>query len=249
MSRLAGRVALITGAGKGIGAEMARVFTREGARVIINYNRSKAEAEELADRLPGAMAIQADVTDVRQVRRLILAGVGRMGRLDILVNNASYSSPASFDVDLDHLDEDEWRRTVEVDLTGTFLVCKYAAASLRKCKGAIVNISSAASLQGDETVLLYSASKSGLLGFTRCLARALAPDVRVNGIAPGSVATDWIEKWKVPQSELRAIVKSTPLKRLGWPEDVAQAALFLASPEASFITGQTLVIDGGNYMS
>lgn len=249
MNRLAGRVALITGGAKGIGAEIARVFTREGARVVINYHTSKDEAEELAERLPGATAIQADVSDARQVRKLILAAVGKHGRLDILVNNASYSAPDSYDLDIEHIDEDEWRKVVDVDLTGTFLVSKYATASLRKCKGAIINIASAASLQGDSTVLMYSASKAGVLGFTRCLAHALAPDVRVNGIAPGSVATEWIEKWKVPQSALRSIVRSTPLKRLGWPEDVALAALFLASPEASFVTGQTLVVDGGNYMS
>ncbi len=249
MNRLAGKVALVTGAAKGIGAEIARVFAREGAKVLVHYHSSRAEAEELAEKLPGAAVFGADVTDARQVRKFIVAAVSRYGRLDVLVNNASYSSPGSFDVDIERIDEDEWRRVVDVDVTGTFLVTKYAAASLRKCKGAVVNIASAASIQGDESVLLYSAAKAGILGFTRCLAKQLAPDVRVNGIAPGSVATEWIEKWNVPQSSLRAIVKGTPLRRLGWPEDIANAALFLASPESSFMTGQTLVVDGGVYMS
>ena len=248
MGRLEGKVALITGAAKGIGAETARLFAREGAAVALGYRSSKEEAEALARELSPSMVVQCDVTKSAQVRRMVDVVVRRFGAIDVLVNNASYSSPGSFDLPIEEIDEDEWRMTVDVDITGTFLVSKAAAPQLRKRKGAIVNISSAASLMGDETVLLYSAAKAGILGFTRCLGKALAPDVRVNAIAPGSIATEWIEKWKVPRSALQAITRSTPLRRIGWPAEIANAALFLASEQSSFMTGQTIVVDGGIYM-
>ncbi len=248
MGKLDGKVALITGAGKGIGAETARLFAREGAAVALTFRNSKEEAERLARELAPSIAVQCDVTKSAQVRRMIDVVVRRFGAIDILVNNASYSSPGSFDLPIEEIDEDEWRMTVDVDITGTFLVSKAAAPHLRKRKGAIVNLSSSASLMGDETVLLYSAAKAGILGFTRCLGKALAPDVRVNAIAPGSIATDWIEKWKVPRSALQAITRSTPMRRIGWPAEIANAALFLASEQSSFMTGQTLVVDGGIHM-
>jgi 3-oxoacyl-[acyl-carrier protein] reductase len=248
MGRLEGKVALVTGAAQGIGAEIAKLFVREGAAVAISYRQSKAEAEALARELAPSIAVQCDVTKAAQVRRMVEVVTKRFGGLDILVNNASYSSPASFDVDIEEIDEVEWRRTVDVDITGTFLVSKAAAAHLRRRKGAIVNLASAASVMGDETVLLYSAAKMGVVGFTRCLAKSMAPEVRVNAIAPGSIATDWISKWKVPRSALQAITRSTPLRRIGWPAEIAEAALFLAGGQSSFMTGQTLVVDGGIYM-
>ena len=248
MGRLDGKVALITGAAKGIGAETAKLFVREGAAVAVSYRSPRAEAEAIARELAPSVAVQCDITKAVQVRRMIEVVVKRFGGLDILVNNASYSSPASFDVDIEDVNEEEWRRTVEVDITGTFLVSKAAAPHLRRRKGAIVNIASAASIMGDETVLLYSAAKMGVVGFTRCLAKSMAPEVRVNAIAPGSIATEWIEKWKVPRSALQAITRSTPLRRIGWPAEIAEAALFLAGAQSSFMTGQTIVVDGGIYM-
>jgi len=248
MGRLDGKVALITGAAKGIGAETAKLFVREGAAVAVSYRSSRAEAEAIARELAPSVAVQCDITRAVQVRRMIEVVVKRFGGLDILVNNASYSSPASFDVDIEDVNEEEWRKTVDVDITGTFLVSKAAAPHLRRRKGTIVNIASAASIMGDETVLLYSAAKMGVVGFTRCLAKSMAPEVRVNAIAPGSIATEWIEKWKVPRSALQAITRSTPLHRIGWPAEIAEAALFLAGGQSSFMTGQTIVVDGGIYM-
>jgi 3-oxoacyl-[acyl-carrier protein] reductase len=248
MGSLEGKIALVTGAGKGIGAETAKLFAREGAAVAISYRTSKAEAEALARELAPAIAISCDITKPTQVRKMIDVVTRRFGGLDILVNNASYSSPGSYNVPFEEIDDEEWRKTIDVDITGTFLVSKHAAPHLRRRKGAIVNFSSAASLMGDESTLLYSAAKAGILGFTRCLAKALAPEVRVNAIAPGSIATEWIEKWKVPRAALQEITRSTPLRRIGWPAEIAQTALFLVSDRSSFMTGQTLVVDGGIYM-
>lgn len=249
MGRLEGKTALVTGAAQGIGAEIVRLFAEEGASVAFTYRDSRAKAEELASQVPGSMVTRLDVTKARDVRRVVDGAVKRLGGLDILVNNASFSAPSSFALGLEDIRDEDWRRALDVDVTGTFLVTKAAAPHLRARKGAVVNFASAASLQGDAAVLLYSASKAGVVGFTRCLAKSMAPDVRVNAIAPGSVATGWMDKWKVSRAQLRAIVGATPLRRLGWPDELAKVALFLASSDSAFMTGQTLVVDGGIYMA
>ena len=251
--RLDGKVAIITGATRGIGRGIVELFAKEGASVAINYATSKDAAMRLVAALNkrglNAIAIKGDVTNIGDVESMVNIVLKNFKRVDILVNNASYSVRNSWNLPISDIDEKEWDKVIAVDIKGTFLCSKTVSSIMLKQKrGVIINMASAAAIQGDETCLLYSAAKAGVIGFTRSLAKALAPYVRVNAIAPGSVETDWITKWKVPKSSLREIIDTTPLHRMGKVGDIAALALFLASDESSFITGQTVIIDGGIMM-
>jgi 3-oxoacyl-[acyl-carrier protein] reductase len=246
---MSGRVVLITGAAKGVGAAIARHFNQIGYEVVVNFNRSREAAETLIKELSKsgtACSFQADVSQPDQVEKLFDFLMKQCGRLDVLINNASYSSPAGWSTSLDEFPWQEWEKTIQVDVKGTML-CSHKAypIMLEQRSGKIINFASSAALWGDVPTYLYTAAKSSIVGITRTMSRAFAPHVQVNCIAPGSIKTEWIEKWKLNPAEVDSIAAEAPLKRIGTPEEVAELAAFLASPECTFITGQTIAIDGG----
>jgi 3-oxoacyl-[acyl-carrier protein] reductase len=243
------RVVLITGAARGVGAAIARRFTQLGYDVLINYNRSSEAANALVDELKqagNASAFQADVSQPNDVNELFNHCMKEFGRLDVLINNASYSSSAGWAVSVDQINWTEWDKTIQVDVKGTMLCSHKAFGIMQPQKeGKIINFTSSAALWGDVPTYLYTAAKSAIVGITRTLSRAFAPHVQVNCIAPGSIRTDWIQNWKLTQKDIEAISGEAPLKRIGTPEEVAELAAFLASPQCTFMTGQTIAIDGG----
>jgi 3-oxoacyl-[acyl-carrier protein] reductase len=246
------RVALVTGAARGVGAAICRHFSTIGYDLLVNYNRSAEAAEKLVSDLSQktkAKSFQGDVGNPDQVRAMFDFCQKEFGKLDVLVNNASYSSATAWNVPIDQFDWNELVKTIDVDLKGTML-CSHAAFAMMQPLGSgkIINFSSSAALQGDVPTYLYTPAKIAIVGVTRALARAFAPAVQVNCIAPGSIATDWIKHWMLTPEDLATITKDTPLKRIGKPEEVAELAALLASPTCSFITGQTIVIDGGILM-
>jgi 3-oxoacyl-[acyl-carrier protein] reductase len=246
--RLKGKVAIVTGSAKGIGRAIALEFAKEGASVIVNYSKSETAAEELAKKIGSkAIAVKADVSNKEDAEKLIRDAIKKFGRLDILVNNAGHSSDSAWFAKLDDIDDSLWYSALDIDLKGTFL-CSRAASRimLKQGSGKIVNISSIPALVGDEKGLVYTIAKAGVLGLTKALARMLVPKVQVNAMVLGSIKTGWID-W-LDKKELDGIMSAIPLKRLGKPEDVAKLAVFLASSDSDFITGQSVVIDGGETM-
>lgn len=226
---------LITGASRGIGAACARVFVKSGYDVIINYNNSKKEALELAEEI-GAETIRADVSDSAQVAEMFKAA----GEVDVLVNNAGISGFYM----LDAMSDDEWDRLIGVNLSGVFYCTRAVLPQmLRRKSGAIVNVSSMWGICGASCETAYSASKAGVIGLTKALAKEVGPSgIRVNCIAPGAVDTDMNKK--LGEDAIKELCEETPLGRLGKPEEVARAILFLADDEG-FITGQVLSANGG----
>lgn len=217
---------------------MAERFAHEGARVVINSSRSVEEGEALARSLPDALYVQADVALEDEAKRLVATALERFGRLDVAVNNAGTTKRVPFN-DLDGADDELWERILAVNLMGPWHVSRAATPTLRKTKGSIVNVGSVAGLIAGGSSLPYAVSKAALHHLTRTLAQALAPDVRVNAVAPGLVDTPWTAGWESNQ----AIVERTPLGRAATPEDIADAIVFLA--RAQFATGQVLAVDGG----
>lgn len=232
------KTALITGGSRGIGAAIARRFAGEGFRVIINYNKSEAEAKALAAEL-GGMAVRADVGDPKQVTAMAGEIGARFGALDVLVNNAGISRIGLFT----DMTEDEWQRMIDVNLGGAFRVTKsLIKPMIARQSGCVINISSMWGQVGASCEAAYSASKAGLIGLTKALAKELGPSgIRVNCIAPGVIETDM--NAELSGDTISALADDTPLMRLGAPEDVADAAYFLAG--SGFITGQVLGVNGG----
>ncbi|HSX21184.1 MAG TPA: SDR family NAD(P)-dependent oxidoreductase [Gaiellaceae bacterium] len=231
-------VVLITGSSSGIGRAVAERFARDGARVVVNSSRSVEEGEALAQSLPDALYVQGDVSQEEDAKRLVATTLERFGRLDVAVNNAGTTKRVPFH-DLDGADDEAWQRILAVNLMGPWYVCRAATPALREAKGSIVNVGSVAGLIAGGSSLPYAVSKAALHHLTRTLAQALAPDVRVNAVAPGLVDTPWTAGWESNQ----AIVARTPLGRIATPEDIADAIVFLA--RAQFATGQVLAVDGG----
>ena len=240
-SPLEKQVALVTGAGRRIGRVIALTLARAGASVVVNYNRSRADALATAREIRAlgveSLAIRADVTKPRQVQGMFGSVAKRFHRLDILVNNAGDFFPVRWD----RLTEKDWDRLLGVNLKGTFF-CAQAAARMmtRRKRGRIINISSLGGLEAWAGYMHYCSSKAGVIMLTRCLAKALAPHIQVNSVAPGSIL--FPGEGRGPWSA--SVIRATPLKKPGRPEDVAEMVLHLAT-YGDFITGQVFAVDGG----
>jgi 3-oxoacyl-[acyl-carrier protein] reductase len=251
MARLNGQAAIVTGSSKGVGRAIALALATEGADIVVNYHRSRAQAHRTAAKVRelGARAtvVQADVSQAADVTKLVGTAVAEFKHVDILVNNAGYASKAVWHAGLGEITEQMWQRVMDTDVKGALLCVQAVAPLMRKReRGVILNISSTPALTGDRYGLLYGVAKAAILGLTKSLAWVLAPHVRVNAMAIGSIETGWVN-WLTPQ-EHDALVTETALGRFGQPHEVGRLAAFLASDEASYITGQTVVIDGGAYM-
>ena len=253
---LVGMVALVTGSATGIGAGIATTFAQAGANVVINYTKSKTEAEATAElaRERGAEVriVAGDVARDEDCRRLAQAALDAWGRIDILVNNAGTTKFAAHH-DLDALGGDDFTRIYAVNVVGAFQMIRACRDGLRAGgEGAVVNISSIAGTAGVGSSVAYAASKGALNTMTISLARALAPQIRVNAICPGYVATRWFkdrfgsERFEQINTEQ---AEAAPLKRTGQPQDIADAALFLCSAASRHITGELLLVDGGLHLS
>jgi 3-oxoacyl-[acyl-carrier protein] reductase len=233
---LEGKTALVTGASKGIGRAIAAELAAAGANVVVGYRSGREEAEELAEEI-GGRAVQADVSDAEEARRL----VEEAGELDILVNNAGLTRDGL----LARMSDDDWRTVLDTNLSSVFYTCRAVTRPMMKKRaGSIVNISSIVGVHGNWGQTNYGASKAGIIGFTKSLARELGSrNVRANVVAPGYVKTQLTDV--LSEDATTAMLESTPLGRLGDPEDVAGAVRFLCSDAASFITGEVLLVDGG----
>jgi NAD(P)-dependent dehydrogenase (short-subunit alcohol dehydrogenase family) len=247
--RLAGKVALVTGAQQGIGKAIALAYGREGASVVLNYLDNQAAAEEIASQIRAlgqrAVPMAGDVARAADVRRMVEAGEN-LGGIDILVNNAGIFPRVEF---LD-MTEAQWDEVLNVNLKGTFLCTQAVAQKLveRARAGAVINLASSAAFRSSPRGVHYVASKAGIVGVTRATALELAPyRVRVNAIAPGTTDTAQ-PRYGMSEEELQAAGRQVPLGRMGTPEDVADLAVFLASEESRHITGQTLHVNGGQYL-
>lgn len=239
---LDGKVALVTGGAKRVGAAIVRRLHAAGARVVLHYRGSEAdaarlEAELVAARAGSAARLQRDLLEPGAADALVAAAVERFGRLDLLVNNASIFYPRS----MGRIEPRHWDELVGSNLRAPLFVSQAAAPHLKQTRGAIVNITDIHAERPLKGFLVYSVAKAGLAALTRALALELAPEVRVNAVAPGAIA--WPADGKFDNAERARIVATTPLGRIGNPADIAQAVQFLAT--APFVTGQTVAVDGG----
>ena len=246
--RLSGKTALVTGASRGIGRAIALRFAAEGAFVVVNSAGNEAAAGEtlaaIASAGGNAVLSRFDVGNAGEVDTAVKAIVAERGRIDILVNNAGVTR----DNLLMRLTEDDFDAVVRTNLKGTFLVTKVVSRQMiRQRFGRIVNMSSVVGEMGNAGQSVYAATKAGILGFTKAMARELASrEITVNAIAPGFITTDMTEK--LPEAARKEFAERIPLGRFGAPEEVAELALFLASDAAAYVTGQVVGINGGMYM-
>jgi len=247
--RLKGKVAIVTGSSKGIGEGIARIFHKEGAKVVITC-RTPDEGQKMADELGAAkgdaLFIRTDITQSKDIQNMINATVRHFGQLDILVNNAGYHISKN----AEETSEEEWEFIQNTNLRSTFLCSKYGIPHLRKTRGNIINISSMVGVVGQPNAAAYSATKGGQIAMTKNMAIDFAPDgIRVNVICPGWIQTPLVEDWFNQQkdsSEARKYIYGQhPLGRIGTIEECGYLAAFLASDEAAFITGAVFHIDGG----
>lgn len=238
----ASRVALVTGGAVRIGRAISAALAQDGYRLIIHYNASAGPAEELVDEVRSAggevVAIRADLADAGEVRRLAAEAVAAFGGIDVLVNNASVFPPER----LEETDEALWDHTIAVNLKAPFFLIRHLAATLRERRGVVINLADLAGMQPWAAYAAHAVSKAGIIHLTRVAARSLAPEVRVNGIAPGTV----LPPESMSDEEVRLLAERAPLKRNGSPEDVVRALRYLL--QADFVTGETLVVDGGRML-
>jgi 3-oxoacyl-[acyl-carrier protein] reductase len=237
---LDGKVALVTGGSRGIGAAISRELAKAGAKVAVNFRSGREAADEVAAEI-GGLALQADVSTPEEVQALVERVEGELGDIDALVNNAGVTR----DTLIARMTDDDWQTVIDTNLRGTFNTSRAVSRKmLRRRAGSIVNLSSVVGVHGNPGQANYAASKAGIIGLTKALARELGSrGVRVNAIAPGYISTELTDVLNDEQRGL--ILQNTPLGRLGEPEDVAGAVRFLCSDEAAFITGEVLLVDGG----
>ena len=233
---LEGKRALVTGASKGIGRAIAEELARAGAHVVVGYRSGKDDAEELANTIGGA-AVQADVSSPEDAARL----VAEAGDIDVLVNNAGLTRDGL----LARMSDDDWRTVIDTNLSSVFYTCRAVTRPMMKKRGgSIVNISSVVGVHGNWGQTNYAASKAGIIGFTKSLARELGSrNIRANVVAPGYVKTALTDV--LPEEATAAMIQATPLGRVAEPQEIAGAVRFLASDAAGFITGEVLLVDGG----
>lgn len=246
--RLSGKVALVTGASRGIGRAVAERFAAEGAVVVLNYASNEAAAREAAAGIESAggkvVLSRFDVGDASQVDAAVQAVISGQGRIDVLVNNAGVTR----DNLLMRLSEEDFDAVVRTNLKGTFLVTKAVSRQMiRQRAGRIINVSSVVGEMGNAGQSIYAATKAGILGFTKSLARELASRaITVNAVTPGFITTDMTEQ--LPEDARKGFMEQIPLGRFGTPADVAELAVYLASEGASYVTGQVIGINGGLHM-
>ncbi|MDM5246900.1 MULTISPECIES: 3-oxoacyl-[acyl-carrier-protein] reductase [unclassified Lysinibacillus] len=248
MRKLEGKVAVVTGASRGIGRAIALKLANEGAKVVVNYSGSQAKAEEVVAMIQEnggeAIAVQGSVSKTEEVTALMDAAVKTFGSLDILVNNAGITR----DNLLMRMKEDEWDDVLDTNLKGVFLCTKAVTRQMMKQRaGRIINISSIVGVAGNAGQANYVAAKAGVIGLTKTTAKELASrNILVNAVAPGFIETEMTEQ--LPEDIKQGMLTQIPLAKLGQPEDIAKAVAFLASDDANYMTGQTLHIDGGMVM-
>ena len=245
MAQLTDRVAVVTGGSRGIGRGIALELAKRGAAIVVNYNTSAEAANQVVAAIQEAggkaCAVQADVSKLADAERLIKSAIDTYGKIDILVNNAGTTR----DNVIMMMKEDDWDTVIDTNLKSAWNCSKVAVkAMLRKRYGRVINITSVSGIAGQGGQTNYSASKAGLIGLTKALAKEVAPrQITVNAVAPGFIPTDLTAN--LPANLMEELNKRIPLERWGTPEDVAYAVAFLASDEASYITGQALAVDGG----
>ncbi|MFH0860370.1 MAG: 3-oxoacyl-[acyl-carrier-protein] reductase [Candidatus Altiarchaeota archaeon] len=242
------KVMLVTGASRGIGAAIARRSAAEGANVVVNYFRSANDAKrvvkEIANSGGNAISVKADVSDLAQVRRMVAKTLKELGGVDVLVNNAGIVK----DRTLKNMTLDKWNAVLNVNLKGAYNCCKCVIPHMiEKRSGRIINIASIVGQAGNVGQVNYAASKAGMIGLTKALARELAPKgINVNAVSPGHIKTDMIAS--IPDNIRKEILRNIPLGRAGTADEVADAVVFLASDMSEYITGQVINVNGGLYM-
>lgn len=248
MFDLTGKIALVTGSSKGIGAAIAKTLARQGARIALNYRSSAADAADVVAAIQSAggeaVPIQADVADSAAAQKLVQQTIDTYGQIDILVNNAGVTRDAL----LMKMKDEAWDTVLQTNLSSVYYCSKAVARPMMKKRaGRIINITSVVGLAGQAGQTNYAASKAGIIGFTKSMAKEVgARNITVNAVAPGFIPTTMTNE--LPEKMLAQVVENTPLGRLGNVNDVASAVAFLASDEAAFITGQILSVDGGLIM-
>lgn len=242
---LAGQVAVVTGASRGIGRATAIALARAGAKVVVNYRSQEEAAREVVDIIKQgggeALALKGDVSQREEAQALIEGTLTAFGRVDILVNNAGITR----DNLLLRMRHEDWETVLRTNLTGVFFCCQAALKPMfRQRAGRIINITSVVGLTGNAGQANYAAAKAGIIGFTKSLAKEVAPrGILVNAVAPGFISTDMTEN--LGEEVRRSFLERIPLGRPGEPEEVAEVVVFLASPASRYITGQVIVVDGG----
>ncbi|MDA4126355.1 MAG: SDR family oxidoreductase [Thaumarchaeota archaeon] len=247
--RLSGKRALVTGSSQGIGAEIAKVFAREGAIVVVDHRPAAKHVEPVVTSIRKGggkgFAVHSDVSDPARVAQMFSEIKTRIGGLDILVNAAGVSDKRLWNLSVAETKLEMWKRVFAVDAFGSFL-CTQGAIKLMRRGSSVVNVASTPALVGDTEGLVYASAKGAVVSMTRMLAKMLAPKIRVNCMAFGSMETAWVDWLSKEQKE--SYKAAIPMRRFGTPGDAASLALFLASDESSFMTGQVVVLDGGEAM-
>ena len=242
------KVAMITGATRGIGKQIALTLANEGYNIVLNYRTENDELKQLKNEIESknvkCLAVQGDVTNFEDCKQMIESAIKEFGKIDVLVNNAGITK----DMLLARMKEEDFKQVIDVNLVGTFNMTKNVISYMMKARnGKIINISSVVGIAGNAGQTNYSASKAGIIGFTKSLAKEVASrNILVNAVAPGFIETNMTDVLK--QEVKDEIAKNIPLKRMGTPKDVANVVKFLASEDSSYVTGQVINVDGGMLM-